>query len=145
MNNLNLLISALGRNEWTLINSLGKNLGANAGVVRHVGPLGDRIYYSLLNDGIQLIFKEDKLEQITFYMQPREGFDSYDGALPAGLSKEMHYDEVIGLLGLPGANGGGNNDPLLGRISRWVKYESLRPQIHIEFDLKGGIEKISLS
>ncbi|WP_082925890.1 hypothetical protein [Xanthomonas nasturtii] len=145
MNNLNLLISALGQNEQDLAKSLGENLVANAGIVRYVGPLGDRVYYSLVNDGIQLIFNENKLEQITLYIQHGEGFDSYGGALPAGLSKEMNFDEVSGLLGLPGAYGGGNNDPLFGRISRWVKYESLRPQIHIEFDLKGGIEKISLS
>ncbi|NIJ91300.1 hypothetical protein FHR49_004146 [Xanthomonas campestris] len=145
MNNLNLLIFLLGQEEHAVAELFIDIFGPDARLTRYVGPLGDRVYHSLCENGIQLIFDKNKLEQITLYVQSSEGFNPYGGDLPFGLSTEMHLDEVSGLLGLPNSNGGGNDDPLLGRIPYWIIYEDLRPQIHIEFDSMGGIEKISLS
>ncbi|CAD1791100.1 hypothetical protein XarjCFBP8253_21585 [Xanthomonas arboricola pv. juglandis] len=135
----------MGQEEQFVTNIFGEDFISGPGVSREVGPLGDRVYYSRINDGIQLIFSDNKLAQITLHIKPGGGFRSYNGDLPVGLSNEMHFDEVVGLLGSPDVSGGGNDDPLFGRIFPWIKYENMHPKIHIEMGLKGGIERISLS
>ncbi|AGI08370.1 Hypothetical Protein XCAW_02587 [Xanthomonas citri subsp. citri Aw12879] len=145
MNILDSLISMLGQEEQVVTNIFGEDFISGSGVSRDVGPLGDRVYYSLVNDGIELIFSDNRLAQITLHIKPGDDFRSYDGNLPAGLSNEMYFDEVVGLLGSPDVSGGGNDDPLLGRIYPWIKYENMCPKIHIEMGFKGGVERISLS
>ncbi|CAM3590844.1 hypothetical protein RABR111495_01835 [Rahnella bruchi] len=104
------------------------------------GVLGDRNYYSFFQAGVLVLLENETVNQISFYIQPDEGFSAYKGALPfKGLESE-----IIQLLGEPSASGGGKMDMLLGYINRWIKYEKEGYALHLQFDQNGKLCRASL-
>lgn len=108
------------------------------------GVLGDVTYYSFLQAGILLIVEQQRLIQITLFVESSEGFERYLGELPDGLASGSDEASVIEKFGVPIKSGGGKPDSLLGYINRWVKYKDAVGFLHFEFNESGVINKVSL-
>ncbi|WP_232832644.1 hypothetical protein [Photorhabdus sp. CRCIA-P01] len=106
--------------------------------------LGERIYYSFYNSGILLLLENNILDQITFFIEPSEGFTGYIGELPEGIELKEKESKVIESIGEPTSSGGGKPDMLLGYINRWIKYVRDNYVLHIEFNQNNFISKLSL-
>ncbi|WP_241509964.1 hypothetical protein [Photorhabdus laumondii] len=106
--------------------------------------LGERIYYSFYSSGILLLLENNIIEQITFFIEPSEGFTGYIGELPEGIKLKGKDLEIIEIMGTPTSSGGGKPDMLLGYINRWVKYVRDNYILHIEFNKRNFISKLSL-
>ncbi|MDE9460197.1 hypothetical protein KKJ03_01975 [Xenorhabdus bovienii] len=106
--------------------------------------LGEMIYYSFYQSGILLLLESNILDQITFFIEPSEGFTGYIGELPEDIELKEKESEVIAAMGAPISSGGGKPDMLLGYINRWIKYIRDNYVLHIEFNKNSFISKLSL-
>ncbi len=106
------------------------------------GVLGDRNYYSFFNSGVLLLLEDDLVNQISLYMQADEGFSVYTGELP--LPANSCESEIIQLLGVPSATGGGKMDMLLGYLNRWIKYQTESHILHLQFNQNDQLCRVTL-
>lgn len=106
------------------------------------GVLGDRNYYSFFNSGVLFLLENERVNQISFYIQEDEGFSIYKGELP--VPRNGQESEIIQWLGLPSSSGGGKLDKLIGYINRWIKYEKDSYAFHLQFDQNDLLCRVSL-
>lgn len=78
--------------------------------------LGDRIYFSFLNAGFLMLIEEDRITQITFYIEGGVGFSKCALEFPDFLNGGKA--NVMSNFGIPSATGGGINDKLIGYINK---------------------------
>lgn len=79
-------------------------------------------------------------------LEPREGYEPYNGVLPCNLISGQSRDEVLAVMGTPTASGGGNRDPQFGDIiPLWLSFNRGAHVVHFEFgrDDKGR-ERIAM-
>lgn len=106
--------------------------------------LGIREYYSFYQSGVLFLVEREQIDQISFYIEPKDGFFQYKGESPIDNPSHKSESDVIDLLGEPVFSGGGKHDLLLGYINRWVKYEKNGYNLHIEFNENDLLSKISV-
>lgn len=106
------------------------------------GVLGDREYYSFLHSGVVFLLEEGVVEQIVFYVKQDEGFSEYRGELPVSIQSSVC--EAVQVLGNPSASGGGKIDALMGYIDHWIKYEKEGYILHLQFNQKGILSRVTL-
>ncbi|EPR9130187.1 hypothetical protein ACU9IM_003065, partial [Cronobacter malonaticus] len=51
---------------------------------------------------------------------------------------------VMSNFGRPSATGGGINDKLIGYINKWIKYQYRGHELHLEYDDKDNLVKITI-
>lgn len=106
--------------------------------------LGIREYYSFYHSGILFLAESEQIEQISFYIEPKDGFFQYEGELPIDNPSCRSESDIVNLLGEPAFSGGGKHDLLLGYMNRWVKYEKNGYNLHVEFNENDLLSKISV-
>ncbi|WP_336287219.1 hypothetical protein [Cronobacter dublinensis] len=104
--------------------------------------LGDRIYFSFLKAGFFMLIEDNRVTQITFYLEEKDGFSKCFLELPTFLNGGKAT--AMSNLGTPSATGGGIDDKLIGYINKWIKYEYAEHELHLEYDGKDNLVKISL-
>ncbi|ALX80666.1 hypothetical protein ACOZ0V_003332 [Cronobacter malonaticus] len=105
--------------------------------------LGDRIYLPFLKAGFLILIEEDRVTQITFYIEGGDGF--YKCALEFPDALNGGKANVMSNLGMPSATGGGINDKLIGYINKWIKYQYRGHELHLEYDDKDNLVKITIT
>lgn len=96
---------------------------------------GGRIYCSLKQIGLELVFDEDELRAI-HYLGPDSDSDAaaYAGALPGGLTFNDSKDAVLKKLGAPAKSQQGVDDPRpFVEMKPWVKYRFGDHWLQIQF------------
>ncbi|MHA6883130.1 hypothetical protein [Ralstonia pseudosolanacearum] len=63
--------------------------------------LPDRQYVGSRSRGVDLMIMRGRVATVQIYVKAMQGFSSYAGGLPFGITMEMNQDEVHGLLGVP--------------------------------------------
>ncbi|MGQ8707884.1 hypothetical protein ACUTSW_18120 [Serratia sp. TSA_198.1] len=107
--------------------------------------LGIRHYYSFIHSGVLFLLENEKIDQISFFIEPSENFSKYNGELPVKSASDRSENEIIDVLGPPSSSGGGEKaDMLLGYMNRWIKYDENEYALHLEFNQSGALSKISL-
>lgn len=95
-----------------------------------------RTYHGAPKLGAEMISEDDRLTDITLYIQPMKPYSAYAGDLPCGLLRDMKQLQVHELLGAP---------------QKATEYRSrfLRPELGIvltvRFDLKGTMETLGMA
>ncbi|MFC5475784.1 hypothetical protein [Paraherbaspirillum soli] len=140
---LNDFIDALGMSEGTSqFNQFVEKIEETP--IIETGPLGYTRYYSFYKEGILFSIEDDRLIQISCYIEAHENFTIYKQALCDGVTRDSNEVSVIKLLGTPDKTGGDKLDGLIGYIPRWIKFEKDRFAIHFEFSQSGKLRKMSL-
>ncbi|EKM0669171.1 hypothetical protein RBA25_003553 [Cronobacter turicensis] len=104
--------------------------------------LGDRIYLSFLKAGFLMLIEEGRVTQITFYIEGGDGFSKCALDFPDFLNGGEA--NVMSNLGIPSATGGGIDDKLIGYINKWIKYKYKGHELHLEYDDKDNLVKITI-
>ena len=107
-------------------------------------PTGKTIFYKFFSSGVEIGFRQERLNHIHFFIQPMEGYSSYSGPMPNGIGAEATESQINETLGKPSASGGGKLSPLLGYIYVWIKYDITSYAIRFEFSQEGALRKVSL-
>ncbi|WP_211472763.1 hypothetical protein [Collimonas humicola] len=105
---------------------------------------GKTKYFQFFRSGIEFALEEKKLKNINFYIQPHEGYESFEGKLLGNLAGNQDDAAVIQIFGVPARQGGGKMDQLLGYIYPWVKYEKDWYAVRMEFAENHLLRKVSL-
>jgi hypothetical protein len=98
----------------------------------------------LKNSGIEIGFRQKRLNHLHLFCSAQEGYAPYSGPLFNGIEKSWTEAWVVRSLGNPSRSGGGNLKGLLGFIHRWIRYDFPAHAVRFEFLPDGRIRKVSL-
>lgn len=136
-------VAAVGGSENSVVlGNLIKNI--NEIPVVELSPLGDRKYFSLFSSGVLFVIENGRVVQISFFIQPHDGFFTFRGDLPGGMNSAWVEEDIVSLLGSPVSAGGGRQDLLIGFVHRWIKYKLDGIYLHIELSKDSKLRKLSL-
>jgi filamentous hemagglutinin len=145
----NSFVNALGEPELSnkvvsIATEIGETPVISATPPEYNDPLGKTTFYKFLNAGIEIGFRQDRLNHVHFFIHGGDGYANYTGPLVDGVA--AHWTELwlTRALGPPSASGGEKKSPLLGYVHRWIKYDRVNCSIRFEFSQEGPLRKVSL-
>lgn len=142
-------IDALGKPESApefsnLVFNIGESAIASETPDEYNDPLGKTKYFQFYRSGLELGFREGRLNHVHLYVQPHESYDAYTGELIQGMTCGSNEASVIQALGPPIARGGGKPNMLIGYVFPWIKYNQDFYAIRMEFDKNNMLRLVSL-
>lgn len=96
-------------------------------------------YWLFTDDGLELIYADDVVQQVTVYVQPNaeEGHDAFSGRLFDQIPNTASEAEVVGALGKPSVEGAWNG--------RWIRYDGVQGKnLRFEFDDAGRAATVTV-
>ncbi len=141
--------------ETIYFDSLGKDLisiADNKIIGKYISEsveskYGTDIYMTNKDEGIELIFDEDKkLKCIHFFGEKNDEYNRFNGILPLGLSISNDKQTLFNKIGNRKiAEGGGDILPILGKSNYWCKFQFEEFRIRFEFNDVDEITLVSLT
>ena len=97
----------------------------------------DDEYVEIKSKGVGFYFEKNVLLSV-FLHSPTSTPDymGYELSLPLELQFNQSKEDVVGLLGSPACEGGGE-DGFFGHVPCWVKYKEVGYYLHVEFAMDG--------
>jgi hypothetical protein len=144
-----LLVTALGEPEASpLVASIATALGEPPEISEtppeYNDPLGKTRFHKFIQSGVEIGFRQNRLNHLHLYVQEHEGYKSYTGPLEKPVLVSWGEDLVRREFGEPSKSGGGMQNPLLGYRNIWLRYDKGRHAIRYEFSKGNSLKKISL-
>ena len=108
---------------------------------------GTDVYLINKNEGIELIFDEDKkLKCIHFFGEKNDEYNRFNGILPLGLSISNDKQTLYNKIGNRKiAEGGGDILPILGKSNYWCMFQFEECRVRFEFNDSDEITLVSLT
>lgn len=149
MNIWNTCIAAISRGEHSpeflaFCNLLSESPVLTTDPDEYNDPIGKTKYYKFLQSGVEVGFRNEKLNHVHFYIENTEEYAPFDGVLCYGLDKKSVEKDVIAVLGIPDASGGGKLDPLIGYMNKWVKYRKDDHFINFQFNKNNMLSRVTV-
>lgn len=143
------LVSALGEGEasasvLSLISDIGEMPNVSDTPDEYNDPLGKTRFYKFNKTGLEVGFRQNRLNHMHLFIQEQEGYEAYKGPLEDGLSVSASESELNQIFGAPSSAGGGKQNSLLGKKHRWIRFDKERYALRYEFSNDGALRKVSL-
>jgi hypothetical protein len=107
-------------------------------------PLGETKFYKFKWAGIELGFRQGKLNHVHLFIQSHEGYRAYTGPLQDEVGTNPTGSSIAQALGPPSASGEGKQNALLGYRHKWTKFDMQTVSIRFEFSQDDKLRKVSL-
>jgi hypothetical protein len=112
--------------------------------------LNGGIYYCFRKNGIEILFKNNRVDKIFLHSEGYDGYKQYEGAIPYGINFSYDKSKTHKKLGPPSKSGGERKLPdilkdIRGKIPRWDKWVFARYTLCIQYYDDGQIAMITLS
>lgn len=137
-------IDSLGKNFISIVDSkiISKYISESV-----ESKYGTDIYITNKDEGIELIFDEDKkLKCIHFFGEKNDEYNRFNGILPLGLSISNDKQTLYNKIGNRKiAEGGGDILPILGKSNYWCMFQFEECRVRFEFNDSDEITLVSLT
>lgn len=142
-------LNALGDSEESssfrlLISGIGEPPVMSETPKEYNDPLGETRFYKFIESGIEIGFRQGRLNHIHLFLDAIDGYAAYRGPLLEGVSEGQSMSSLIEVLGSPANSGGGANSPLLGYRPKWVRYELHGYAMRFAFAKDDRLSQVSL-
>jgi hypothetical protein len=112
--------------------------------------LSGGIYYCFRKNGIEILFKKDRVDKIFLHSEGCDGYKQYEGAIPYGINFSYDRSKTHKKLGPPSQSGGERKFPdilkdIRGKIPIWDKWVFARYTLSIQYYDDEKIALITLS
>jgi len=97
------------------------------------GAPGQTSSYRFFTSGVEVGFRNGKLNHIHFFMQAHEGYSPFYGDLLGLPAQHWSKIQIVNRLGEWKSSGGGKVRPLIGYVHPWIKYELGSVALRLEF------------
>ncbi|MGB8842093.1 MAG: hypothetical protein WCC64_13610 [Aliidongia sp.] len=143
------LVSALGAEEasasvLSLISDIGEVPNVSDTPDEYNDPLGKTRFYQFTKTGLEVGFRQNRLNHMHLFIREQEGYEAYKGPLEDGLSASTLESELQQMFGAPSSEGSRKQSSLLGKKNRWVKFDKDHYALRYEFSNDGALRKVSL-
>jgi filamentous hemagglutinin len=123
---------------------LGENPMLTSDPHEYNDPIGRTEYYKFLQSGVEVGFRNKKINHIHFYLENTDGYTAFNGKLCYGLDKAAADKDIMSFWGLPEASGGGKLDPLIGYVNKWIKYRIGDHLINFQFNKHNYLSRVTI-
>lgn len=123
---------------------LGENPMLTSDPDEYNDPIGKTKYYKFLQSGVEVGFRNERLNHVHFHLEDTEGYAAFDGVICYGLSKTSIDKDVMDFFGFPDVSGGGKLDPLIGYMNKWIKYRKGDLFINFQFNKNNCLSRVTI-
>lgn len=121
-------LNALGDGEKSssfrsLVSGIGEPPVTSQTPKEYNDPLGETRFYKFMESGIEIGFRQGRLNHIHLFLDAIDGYAAYRGPLVGGVNEGQLMPSLIEVLGAPTSSGGGATSPLLGYRPKWIRYD----------------------
>ncbi|WP_455925610.1 hypothetical protein [Pseudomonas putida] len=111
-------------------------MGENHSVSEPLGddePPGQTSSYRFFASGVEVGFRNERLNHIHFFMQAHERYRPFYGGLLGLPAQRWSKTQIVDRLGEWRSSGGGKVSPLIGYVHPWIRYEFGSVALRFEF------------
>jgi hypothetical protein len=112
--------------------------------------LNGGVYYCFRKNGIEILFRNNRVDKIFLHSEGYDGYKQYEGAIPYNINFSYDRSKTHKKLGHPSQSGGERKLPdilkdIRGKIPIWDKWVFARYTLCIQYYDDGKIALITLS
>jgi hypothetical protein len=142
-------LNALGDSEESssfrlLVSGIGEPPVMSETPKEYNDPLGETKFYKFMKSGVEIGFREARLNHIHLFLHAMDGYAAYRGPLVDGVNEGQSMPSLIEVLGSPASSGGGTNSPLLGCRPKWIRYDFHGYAMRFAFAKDDRLSQVSL-